>query len=148
MTEKELFTECKKISKISKDLLKLTPTKSPIDIANSLGVKIHYINNDLKGFIVKGDCVKNSTIYINEQLDNYSRKIICAHELGHLYSDSISENEASLFDSSIDSESEFLANYMVKCLMPNVFIFATSERYETIHAFNDYVESCIHYKEK
>lgn len=147
MTDEQITEECTKLDKIGEKLLKITPTKNPIDIATRLGVTIRFIatTRETPGFVLKGDTLQTSTIYINDELDNYSKKIICAHELGHLFSNSIATNEASLFDSSIDSVSEFLANYMVLCLMPRVFVFAAFEKYETLHEFNAYVSSCIHY---
>lgn len=148
MTLEQIDKECKTLEEVGAYLLSLTSSKNPIDIASALGVNISYIetNKDTPGFILKGEFFNTSTIYINDKLDNYSKKIICAHELGHLFSDELFDNDVSLFDESIDSESEFFANFMVYCLMPHVFVFAALDKYETIHEFNSYVASCIHYR--
>ena len=71
MTREQLSTECNIISKVSEKLLKQVPTKNPIDIAKYLGVTIRYIDSKTVGFIVKGEYFKDTTIYINKNLDNY-----------------------------------------------------------------------------
>lgn len=145
MTKYKITKECNKISSICQNLLSLTNTKNPIDIAQSIGVTIRFVNlTEAFGFVDKGKDIEDSTIYINDELDKYSKKIICAHELGHLFTDT--SDAPSLFDTSIDSVSEFYANYFVKCLMPQVFVFAALDKYETFDDFNRYVSSCIHFK--
>lgn len=148
MTNEQITTECAKLIELGDELLAITPTQNPIDIATQLGITIRFIKTkrETPGFVLKGDTIQSSTIYINDELDNYSKKIICAHELGHLYSDKLFDNDFSLFDESIDSESEFFANFMVYCLMRRVFVFAALDKYKTIHEFNSYVASRIHYR--
>ena len=115
--------------------------KNPIDIAEALGYKV--ILSNLKE--IPAFCDYNSgEIYISNAADKYSQQILCAHELGHLILDNC--NSVSLFDETIDSESEVEANAFAYYLYPKAFVRLNNEDISTGRKFNRFVASLIRYK--
>lgn len=73
---------CSHISKCVTELINKYKTNDPFKIAEYLGIEIHYKKlNSLKGFYTY--MLRNKYIVINDELDNVSAKIVCAHEIGH-----------------------------------------------------------------
>lgn len=64
-------------------LSKKHETRNPFEIAKELGIHVFFTKEltKLKGmyFIMK----RNRYIYINDNLDARTKRIVCAHELGH-----------------------------------------------------------------
>lgn len=63
-------------------LVKKHKTRNPMEIADAIGINILFRGfSELKGFYT----IENKTRYIviNNDLDGYLQKVICAHELGH-----------------------------------------------------------------
>ena len=73
------------VNKIHNEVEKLVKkynTRNPFEIADSMGITILFRNlNNLKGFYTISKRARY--IVINENLDEYMQKVICAHELGH-----------------------------------------------------------------
>lgn len=130
----------KKIQRKAEFALKCSDTKNPLNIANALGIKVCTIDlKSVKAFIAGTS--NEETIYIDEKLTSYSKKIVCAHELGHYFLNS--NNYAECFDSEIDSYNEFEANLFVMYLMPQVFTRMDFEKINSIEQFNSYVEQKV-----
>ena len=63
-------------------LVKKYKTRDPREIAEAIGIKILFRDfSDLKGFYAIEN--KSRYIVINNNLDEYLQRVICAHELGH-----------------------------------------------------------------
>lgn len=132
------------IRKQATKLLNLSNNKHPFALAYMANVNIVITQLDsLPGFIDQSD-ITNVTIYINSSLDSYSKKIVCAHELGH-YILHKNNNNFQLFDTDIDAPNEFEANLFVKMIMPQVFAKADITKFKTISDFNKFVECQIRY---
>lgn len=128
------------IYKKAKQVLGLSHNKNPFILADKLHISVRLcpFNEDLPGFIADG------TIYINNNLDSYSQKIVCAHELGHYI---LHENyEFELFDATTNSFAEFEANIFVLLIMPQAFTLANMNNFKNVSDFNMYVERKIKYK--
>lgn len=64
------------------NLIKKYNTKNPYRLCEKLKITIRLENmSEIKGFYNK--ILKNKYIIINENLDEYSQKIVLCHELGH-----------------------------------------------------------------
>lgn len=71
------------IGKLVKVLIRKHDTNNPFEICSSKGIEIYYVPlGSLNGFYTENFRIK--TIYINEQLKDRQRKIVCSHELGHI----------------------------------------------------------------
>lgn len=71
-----------KIQKIIDKLIKKYDTTNPFELCSYLDIEIFKIPLPNRGF-----CMHNRRIpmiFINETLDYYDKKIVCAHELGHI----------------------------------------------------------------
>ena len=63
-------------------LVKKYKTRNPIEISEAIGIKILFRDfSELKGFYAIEN--KSRYIVINNNLDEYLQRVICAHELGH-----------------------------------------------------------------
>lgn len=80
------------------------------------------------------------SIYISNNVDRFSAKILCAHELGHIFCDS--PKEVTLFDHKIDPASEFIANSFASYIVPFDSRFKVT-RNTTIEDYNEFVSSLI-----
>lgn len=71
------------IANRANQLTKRFATRDPFEIAENLGIHVFFTKEltTLKGmyFVMK----RNRYIYINDNLDERSKRIVCAHELGH-----------------------------------------------------------------
>lgn len=64
------------------NLIKKYNTRNPYKLCEKLKIIIFYTDlGGIKGYYKK--VLKNKYIVINENLDDYSRKIVLCHELGH-----------------------------------------------------------------
>lgn len=130
----------RRIKKRAQYALQCTETKNPFDIANKMGIKVCTL--DLNGVMAfKAGTLDDETIYIDKKLSMYSKKILCAHELGHYFLND--NNYVNCFDVEIDSYNEFEANLFVMYLMPQVFARVDVESFNSIDQFNSYVEQRI-----
>lgn len=70
------------ITKLTKKLIKKYKTNDPFELAQCLNIKI-FIEplGNINGFYQS--CPKNKVIHLNENLDEFQKVIVCAHELGH-----------------------------------------------------------------
>ncbi len=89
----------------------------PFYIARKLGIGVIFtkLTANVKAFIIQD--ALGVTIYINELADGLSRKILCAHELGHYFNGDI-DHVPAFFDIDIDPEKEYLANLFMTIILP------------------------------
>lgn len=134
----------KDIISLARDIKKTLHTNDPYKIAERLGIVVLHRDNCFNGFTaqtVKFDGYP-TIISINNAYTEFSKKVLCAHEIGHalLHADSINhfaitsknistsvEQEANLFaiallandniDSYIDMPLENMSNYLLKSIM-------------------------------
>ena len=70
------------IIKRARQLVRYSETSDPFRIARDIGIEVHYENlgkqKGMYAFIKR-----NRFIVINNQLDERTQRIVCAHELGH-----------------------------------------------------------------
>lgn len=66
-----------------KHLIQKHETRDPLKIANYLNIAVSYKNYShcTKGYYIR--TLRNRFIIVNATLDEYSQKIVLAHELGH-----------------------------------------------------------------
>jgi Zn-dependent peptidase ImmA (M78 family) len=84
------------------------------------------------------------TMFISKDVDRYSQKILCYHELGHIVCEG--KPGPCLFDHTIDPESEFIANYFAAGFLP-IFSRVKFSKNTTLEEVNAYVSSLIVSKE-
>ncbi|MBW9158801.1 ImmA/IrrE family metallo-endopeptidase [Clostridium tagluense] len=113
---------CSTISKCANNLIKTYETNNPFKIAEYLGIDLKYEKlHHLKGFYTY--VLRNKYIVINNNIDEISAGIICAHEIGHdrfhrglgitMYQD---ETCISLKPSTIEIQANYFA---AEFLMPD-----------------------------
>ena len=69
------------LSKVGSDLVRRCGTRDPFQIAKELGIIVLENFGQLKGMyrVVK----KNRFIFLNQDLSPQTKRIVCAHEIGH-----------------------------------------------------------------
>lgn len=91
--------DTKKIIKKVNKLVKTYGTRNPFILAKELGIIVleREYSPKTKGFYIK--TLRNKFIFINSLLDDYSKQIVAAHELGHavLHSEKFYFKEYTLF---------------------------------------------------
>lgn len=136
----------KEIQNAANAYKKILGTSDPFKICEILGFKVCFIplSSHLHGFTdVKQKIADsltthksqltttNASIYISSALDSYSKKIVCAHELGHISLQS--REELNLFESGSDTKSikEYEANLFAIELLPQIY-HNTSTSYQSL----------------
>ena len=86
----------KDVIKYAKDLKKTRHTNNPYAIAEYYGIRVTFLKKCLPGFTAQTTKVENYPTYItiNDAYTAFSKKILCAHELGHalLHSETLNDN--------------------------------------------------------
>ncbi len=134
----------KKIEYIVECLKRTYRNSDPFYIARELGIRcnICQLTDDTPAFSAKETKDDPGTIFINSKLSLYSRKILCAHELGHLFfHDDYLE---LLFDPEINPVYEYEANYFAAMLLPQIAVDINIKKF-TIEEFNEYIANKIKY---
>lgn len=115
------------IQKVANRLINKYDTRDPFLLCEAVGVEVlHADLGSLKGMYKY--LKKNRFAVINENLDSYTKSLVCAHELGHdiLHQDlarRVCLQEFMLYD--MKSRSEFEANlFASEILLPDDKIFA------------------------
>ena len=136
----------KEIIAYARDLKRWCGTNDPYKIAEKLGIAVLHRKCSMKGF--KAQTIKMAgyptIISINDQYTDYSKKVLCAHELGHaIFHENVVnhfdttmrnviidvEKEANLFavtllasddiDEKLDLPLEKMNNYLLKSILDN-----------------------------
>lgn len=116
----------------------------PFAIAKYKDIEVAFIHIDNPYAITIPDPITNKlTIYISNEVDRYSQKFLCYHELGHILCEGC--YNVHLFDHTIDHESEFIANIFASCFLPfsEGFDFFNGA---TVEEFNKFIVSKIRKK--
>lgn len=76
--------QVKDVDKIADGLVKKYNTASPFELCDFLGIAVLYqdLPESVNGFFVK--IMKNFAVVINSNLEDDDRRLVCAHELGHI----------------------------------------------------------------
>lgn len=112
------------------NLIRKYNTKNPYKLCSKMNINIFFMDlGEIKGYYKK--VLRNKYIVINDNLDDYSKKIVLCHELGHAvlhcnkkinfmknnflyYSDEL-ENEANEFAAELLSKQyEILTDELIK----------------------------------
>lgn len=116
----------------------------PFIIADNYNISVSFVDmNKPYAFNVYNPESNTYSIYISNQVDKYSAKILCAHELGHIFCEKL--KTPSLFDHKQDPVSEYTANLFASGIVPFSTRFKQVEN-TTIEEFNEFVESLIYKK--
>lgn len=79
----EGLSRSEQLSRVGSRLVKRCGTRDPFEIAEQIGVNVMFCENfgTLKGMyrVIK----RNRFIFLNQDLDENTLRIVCAHELGH-----------------------------------------------------------------
>lgn len=113
----------------------------PFYIAKKYNIDVSFIDMDKPyAFNQYNPLSQRYTIYISNAVDRYSSKILCAHELGHIFCEK--PQAVSLFDHEIDPVSEFIANSFASLIVPFDARFKLEDD-TTIEDYNNFVTSLI-----
>jgi len=125
-------------------LMKKIHNRDPFYIAHYLGIEVTFsdFNENLYAFSERKDYYDRGRIYINKHLGSYVQKVLCSHELGHLLLHDVCEH--SFFDSDIEPEKEYEANYFTAMLMPQIIINENVLDFP-IEIFNEYITHRVMY---
>jgi Zn-dependent peptidase ImmA (M78 family) len=135
------------IKSIVSMLLNKFHNRDPFHIARSLGIEISFLdfNEDILAFSERRDSFDRGRIYINNNMGAYVKKVLCAHELGHMLLHDICET--TFFDSDIEPLKEYEANYFTAILMPQIVTNKNVLDF-SVETFNEYVTHRILYASK
>lgn len=134
----------KRIEYIVSCLKKFYHNSDPFYIARKLGVKCNMceLTDGAPAFSMQETEDDPGTIFIDSKLSLYSKKILCAHELGHLFFHS--DYLELLFDPEINPIYEYEANYFAAMLLPQILSNSNIEEF-SIHEFNEYIAEKVKY---
>lgn len=107
------------VKNILGEIYKYCGTYDPFLIAKRFNIKISVIT--LKGLSGISDISRSgqATIYLSSTLNSYAKKIVCAHELGHIFLHKDTELNLFTVDGNKSSLSEYEANIFAMELMPH-----------------------------
>lgn len=115
------------ISKKVKNIIKKYKTRDPEEISKKMGINVQYNSYDdlTKGYYI--NIKRNKYITLNSNLNEYEKKIVLAHELGHaalhssknihfireftLFPTGVIEKEANKFAAELLICDDILENY-------------------------------------
>lgn len=98
-------------------------SRNPLEIINNLNViLVYYPLKDVRGFYQYFQ--RNDIIYIDDELSENEKKVVCAHELGHMF---LHKNSNALF---MDTRTHFVTTkyeneantFAVELLIPDSVI--------------------------
>ena len=114
----------------------------PLIIANHFGVEVNFIKGQRHPLAFTAPIVttNKAAIYLSDDVDKYSKKILLFHELGHILCNG--RCETYLFDHTIDHEGEYMANMFMASFLP---VLANKEITDNtdILAVNRYISTKI-----
>lgn len=109
----------------------------PFKIASDYGVPVHFIPLIRPFAFTARDPMGKPEIYIADDVTDESLQILGYHELGHVFCEK--NYDTSLFNHTIDHESEFTANMFMLQFLPEVLRNNTLNENTDIRAINRYV---------
>lgn len=133
----------KHISNVVFSLFKQYRNRNPFFIANSLGITCRFVdfNPELPAVSSRLSETDKGTIYINNNFtSSYAKKILCAHELGHLCLHK--NDDLNLFDCKTSPIKEYEANYFAVLLLPQIIVNTDISKM-SVETFNDYMSNKV-----
>jgi Zn-dependent peptidase ImmA (M78 family) len=109
----------------------------PFKIAKDHGIPVHFIPLIRPFAFTARDPWGKPEIYITEDATEESKIILGYHELGHVFCEG--NYDTSLFNHTIDHESEFTANMFMLQFVPEVMKNKTLNENTDIRALNRYI---------
>jgi len=108
-----------RIIKMAKDIVKLWKTNDPYEIAEKLGIEVVERKININGF--KAHTIKTegypTIIAINNNYADISKKVLCAHELGHAILHSEGINHFDVTSKNAMTNVEYEANLFALALL-------------------------------
>ncbi|MCI9542496.1 MAG: ImmA/IrrE family metallo-endopeptidase [Lachnospiraceae bacterium] len=116
------YERYEEIAQCAENCYKRFKTRNALQIFNYLNIDYSFINlkGKIGGFTHKEENYKRKfCVYINNKYDAYSRKIIAAHELGHILLHG--NDDLNIFSEEISTEiPEYEANLFALIFMPHI----------------------------
>ncbi len=111
----------KDIIRLARDIKKSWKTNDPYKIAERLGIIVLHRNNNIKDFTAQTIKVDGypTIISINDAYTEFSKKVLCAHELGHALLHENCVNHFAITSKNISSNVEQEANLFAIALLSN-----------------------------
>lgn len=132
------------IDSLVKEIKQSVNVLDPFVICQAFGIDYCFIDIDEPlAYNHYNPLKKRYDIYISGSVDKYSSKILCYHELEHIFRER--SHYVCLFDQEIDPESEFYANYFTSQFLP-IFSRQKITPNTNIEAINEYVSTQIRKK--
>lgn len=127
-------------------LRKLGYSTDPYKIAKDHNIDVNFVKLNGLALSCQDRLTKLYSIYINKDMSDLSKKILCFHELGHIFCEG---GEVNLYNHRNDPVSEFTANSFMMCCLPYVFKGLNLQTYTHIESINNYITTCkLHKKEQ
>jgi Zn-dependent peptidase ImmA (M78 family) len=127
-------------------LRKLGYSDDPYKIAKDYNIDVTFTK--LKGLALSfyNKIIGQYQIFINQDMSKESKRILCFHELGHIFCEDI--GEANLYNHRLDPVSDFTANAFMLCFIPSISNGLNLQRETPIESVNKYITvSKLHKKE-
>ena len=111
----------KDIIALARDIKTSWNTNDPYKIANYLGITVLHRENAFKGFTAQTIKVNGypTIISINDAYTDFSKKVLCAHELGHALLHENCVNHFAVTSHNIATNVEQEANLFAIALLSN-----------------------------
>lgn len=119
----------------------------PYKIARDYNIDVTFAN--IKGLALSffDYSTERYSIFINKNMSKESKRILCFHELGHIFCEDV--GEANLYNHRLDPVSEFTANSFMLCFLPSISNGLNLKRETHIESVNNYITVCkLHKKEQ
>ena len=114
MNAKDIITLAREIKEVWK-------TNDPYVIAERLGIAVLHRKNNIPGFTAQTVKISGypTIISINDTYTEFSKKVLCAHELGHALLHENCVNHFAVINSNATSNLEQEANLFAVALLTN-----------------------------
>ena len=116
--------QAKDIIALARNIKDSWKTNDPYEIANRLGIVVLNRDNNIKEFTAQTIKVPGypTIISINNAYSNFSKKVLCAHELGHalLHEDCV--NHFAITSKNVSTNVEYEANLFAIALLSDNLI--------------------------
>lgn len=111
----------KDIIALARDIKTTWHTNDPYEIAKRLGIDILHRENSIKGFTAQTIKIAGypTIISINDAYTDFSKKVLCAHELGHALLHENCVNHFAVTSKNITTNVEQEANLFAVALLTN-----------------------------
>lgn len=110
----------RQVKRVLEQIYKYCGTYDPFLISKKFNINVSVI--PLKGLSGISDIspTGHATIYLSSALNSYAKKIVCAHELGHIFLHRDTELNLFTVDGNKNSLTEYEANIFALELLPHI----------------------------